>query len=96
MSILNETKVNCRNFPVLETLNLKLKTINNETTERVERISTPVPKEFGMPRNHKIKWYKRKLYNKEYDLLIGMDLLKNITKNISFENKEITLVNGKN
>lgn len=95
MSILNETKVNCRNFPVLETLNLKLKTINNETTERVERISTPVPKEFGMPRNHKIKWYKRKLYNKEYDLLIGMDLLKNITKNISFENKEITLVNGK-
>lgn len=95
MSILNETNVDCRNFPVLETLILRLKTVNNETTERVERISTPVPKEFGMPDSHKIRWYKRKLINKEYDLLVGMDLLKNIVKNINFQTRELTLVNNK-
>lgn len=95
MSILNETNVDCRNFPVLETLILRLKTVNNETTERVERISTPVPKEFGMSDNHKIRWYKRKLINKEYDLLVGMDLLKNIVKNINFQTRELTLVNNR-
>lgn len=94
MSIVNETRVDCREFPIFDVLRLKLKTINNETTELVERISTPVPIEFRMSENHRIKWYKRKLPDKEYDLLIGMDLLKNIIKNINFAEREIVLTNN--
>lgn len=93
MSIINETRVNCEEYPVIDTLMLQLKTINNETMERVERISTPVPKEFKMSENHRIKWYKRKLKNKEYDLLIGMDLLKNILKIMDFQAKALILTN---
>lgn len=94
MSIINESRVNCDDFPTFDVLRLKLKTINNETTETVERISTPVPKEFQMNEKHRIKWYKRKLADKEYDLLIGMDILKNILKNINFVTKEIVLINN--
>lgn len=92
MSILNTVR-NHRQYPVIEKVRLRLKTINNETVEFVERISTPAPKEFKMQENCFIKWYRRELPDKEYDLLLGMDLLKNIVKTIDFHNKIITLSN---
>lgn len=93
MSILNTLRVNTE-FPVIEKVRLKLKTINNETVEIVEKISTPAPLEFQMNNNRRIRWYKRLLPDKEYDLLLGMDLLKNILKTIDFQDKNLTLRNN--
>lgn len=73
---------------------MRLQTINNITTEIVERIITNSPVEFNYNPAGRIKWYKRNLGNKPYDVLIGMDLLRNIVKTLDFNNRFIILNNG--
>lgn len=94
MSILNSRKVDCTPFKSLGKVKMNLQTINNATTEYVERIATPTPIQFRMDANAAIRWYKRDLGEKEYDILMGMDLLKNIVKTIDFVNKKVILINN--
>lgn len=94
MSIINSSRVDCKNFKIFEQIRLKLQTINNTTTELVDRIITAIPKEFNYDPQGATRWYKRNLGNKPYDILIGMDLLSKVVKTIDFDKKLLILNNG--
>lgn len=94
MSIINSSKVDCSKFKVCETVRMRLQTINNVTTEMVDRIITRIPKEFNYDPEGAVRWYKRDLGDKPYDILIGMDLLSKIIKTLDFDNKYLILNNG--
>ena len=85
MSIVNSSRVDCKNFKIFEQIRLKLQTINNTTTELVDRIITAIPKEFSYNPRGAMRWYKRDLGNKPYDILIGMNLLSKVVKTIDFD-----------
>lgn len=91
---MNSSRVNCSKFKVYEQVRLKLLTINNTTTELVDRIITSIPKEFNYDPKGATRWYKRELGDKPYDILIGMDLLSKIVKTLDFDNRLLILNNG--
>lgn len=82
MTIVNTNKLDMTPYPVLDTRQVEIKTINSTITQSTNIIQFPVPKEFGYSNNTFIKAYAQSLENKNYTILLGMDVLKNIVKTI--------------
>ena len=57
---------------------IQLNTVNGRTNAQYTIYQVPVPHEFGYYSNFFIKAYGMNLVDKDYSLLLGMDIVQNI------------------
>ena len=57
---------------------IQLNTVNGRTNAQYTIYQVPVPHEFGYNSNFFIKAYGMNLVDKDYSLLLGMDIVQNI------------------